>query len=165
MFIGVGVRLDVGFSGAQARLAEVCGSGLPGQSSSSRARGGGRRNDNIRADAYRSPEAMTAAGSGGRAQFPRTSSPGNQSALRLVGLAALIHMLRSRRFHERVIVGAIALKALARLGQENQASSMERLAAWNQRQVQLLERKGKRHARRLERKGKRQARRLGHRNT
>jgi hypothetical protein len=92
---------------------------------------------------------MTAAGSGARAQRPRTSSPDNQSAVRLVGLAAFIHMLRSRRFHERVIVGAIAVKALAGLGQENRASSSERLAAWNQRQTQRLERKGERQARRL----------------
>jgi len=92
---------------------------------------------------------MTTAGSGGRARRPRTSSPDNQSAVRLVGLAALIHMLRSRRFHERVIVGAIALKALARLGQENRASSFERVAAWNQRQTQRLEHKAERQPRRL----------------
>ena len=113
-----------------------------------------------RRDAHWSPEAMTSAGSSGPMRRPQTASPDNQAALRLIGLAVLIHMLRSRRFHERVIVGAIVLTALRRLGQENRASTFERLAAWNKRQVQLLERKANRQARRLERKAKRQARRL-----
>ena len=38
---------------------------------------------------------------------------------------------------------AIVLAALAKLGQENQARSFARLAAWNKRQVQRLERKAK----------------------
>ena len=73
-----------------------------------------------------------------QAQRPRTSNPDNQAALRLIGLAALIHMLRSPRFYERVIVSAIVLAALARLGQENGTSTFERLAAWNKQQVQRL---------------------------
>ena len=104
---------------------------------------------------------MPPAGSSGLARSPRTSSPDHQPAVRLIGLAVLIHMLRSRRFYERVAVGAIVVAALRTLGQESRASSFERLAAWNQRQVQLLERRTKRQARRLERKAKRQARRLG----
>jgi hypothetical protein len=111
-------------------------------------------------DAHGSAEAMTPAGSGGSARSPQTSSPDNQSAVRLVGLAVLIHMLRSRRFYERVAVGAIVLAALRGLGQENQAITFERLAAWNRRQVQLLERTTIRRARRLDRKAKRHARRL-----
>ena len=110
-------------------------------------------------DARRSPEAIAPAGSSGPARSPRTSSPDNQSAVRLLGLAVLIHMLRSRRFYERVAVGAIAVAALRELGQENRASSFERLATWNKRQVQLLERRTKRHARHLERKAKRHVRR------
>ena len=77
------------------------------------------------------------------------------------------HVLRSRRFYERVIVGAIMLGAVRGLGQENRASTFERVAAWNKRQVQRLERKAEhqarrleRKARRLQRKAKRQARRL-----
>ena len=111
-------------------------------------------------DAHRSAEAMAPAGSSGPTRRPRTSSPDNQSAVRLIGLAVLIHMLRSRRFYERVAVGAIVVAALRGLGQENRAITFERLAAWNKRQVQLLERTTKRHARRLERKAKRHARRL-----
>jgi hypothetical protein len=85
----------------------------------------------------------------------------------MVGLGVVGHMLRSRRFYERLIVGAIVLGALRGLGQESRASSFERLSAWNKRQVQLLERKAERQAmrldrkaRRLERKAKRQAMRL-----
>jgi hypothetical protein len=103
---------------------------------------------------------MTPAGSGGSARSPQTSGPDNQRAVRLVGLAVLIHMLRSRRFYERVAVGAIVLAALRGLGQENQAITFERLAAWNRRQVRFLERTAARHARRLERKTRRHARRL-----
>lgn len=110
-------------------------------------------------DAPRSAEAMAPAGSSGPAH-PRTSSAGNQSAVRLIELAVLIHMLRSRRFYERVAVGAVVLAAVRRLGQENRASIFERVAAWNKGQVQLFERKAERQARLLERKAKRQARRL-----
>ena len=111
-------------------------------------------------DAHRSAEAMTPAGGSGPTRRLRTSSPDNQSAVRLIGLAVLIHMLRSRRFYERVAVGAIVVAALRGLGQENRAITFERLAAWNKRQAQLLERTTIRHARRLERKAKRHARRL-----
>jgi hypothetical protein len=80
-------------------------------------------------------------------------------------------VLRSPRFHERVIVGAIVLGALRGLGQESRANSFARLAAWNKRQVQLLERKAEkqtarlaleaeRQTRHLERKARRQARRV-----
>jgi hypothetical protein len=61
----------------------------------------------------------------------------------MVALATVAHMLRSRRFHRRVITVAIALGALGRIGQENQASTRARLAAWDKRQIQRLERKAK----------------------
>jgi hypothetical protein len=82
-----------------------------------------------------------------------------KAALALVGLGVVVGVLRSRRFHERVIVGAIVLGALRGLGQENRSSAFERLAAWNRRQVQLLERKAERQARRLEREARRLERR------
>jgi hypothetical protein len=37
----------------------------------------------------------------------------------MVALATAVHMLRSRRFYQRVITVAIALGALRRIGQEN----------------------------------------------
>ena len=74
---------------------------------------------------------------------PRAAGADHRSALRMVALATAVHVLRSRRFHQRVITVAIALGALRRIGQENQASTMARLAAWDKRQVQRLERKAK----------------------
>jgi hypothetical protein len=63
-------------------------------------------------------------------------------------------MLRSRRLYERATLAAIALAALAGMGQEQRARNLTRLSAWNKRQVQLFERKAEHLARRLERKVK-----------
>src|ERR1700722_2814985 len=62
-----------------------------------------------------------------------------KAALGLVGLGVVGHVLRSPRFHERVIVGAIVLGALRGIGQEGRASTFDALAARNQGQVELLE--------------------------
>ena len=102
----------------------------------------------------RSPDAVTPAGRSGPARRSPTSGPDNHAALRLIGLALLGHMLRSRRFYERVTFAAIVLAALARLGKQSRASTFERLAAWNKRQVQLLERKAERQAKHLKRNAK-----------
>jgi hypothetical protein len=75
-------------------------------------------------------------------------------ATRLVWLAVVHHMLHSRRFYERVALAVIALRALRQVGQENRASTMARLAAWNRREMQRLERKAKQPARAV--KGTRQ---------
>ena len=80
---------------------------------------------------------------------------GGKAVLGLIGVGVAGHVLRSRRFQERVIVGAIVLGALRGLGQETRVSTFERLAAWNKRQVQLFERKAERQARHLERKARR----------
>ena len=108
----------------------------------------------------RPPPANIAAGSSRSAARPVDSGSDTRVALGLVGLGVVGHVLRSRRFYERAIIGAIVLGALRGLGQENRASAFERLAAWNKRQVQFLEREAERQARRLDRKAKRQARRL-----
>jgi hypothetical protein len=117
--------------------------------------------------AGRSPLANIVAGSSRSAAQPGDFGFAGKAVLGVVGLGVVGHVLRSRRFYERVIVGAIVLGALRGLGQENRASAFERLAAWNKRQVQLLERQAERQTRRLERKAarlerkaKRQARRL-----
>jgi hypothetical protein len=78
---------------------------------------------------------------------PRAAGADHRTALRMVALATVVHMLRSRRFYQRVVTVAIALRALRRIGQENQASAMARLAAWDKRQVQRLERKAKHQGR------------------
>ena len=118
-------------------------------------------------DAGRPPLANIAAGSSTSAAPPGDSGLDGKAALGLVGLGVVVHVLRSRRFFEKVAVAAIVLGALRGLGQENRASAFERLSVWNKRQVQLLERQAERQARRLERKArrlerkaKRQARRL-----
>ena len=68
-----------------------------------------------------------------------------QAAFRLVGLAMVGRVLRSRRLYERLLVGAIVAAALARMGKENGMSTIARLAAWNTREIQRLERRAKRH--------------------
>lgn len=83
---------------------------------------------------------MSSITSGRRPQVPGRD---DRTAVRLTRLALLGHMLRSRGFYERVAFAAIVLAALAKLGQENQARNFARLAAWNKRQVQRLERKAK----------------------
>ncbi len=94
-------------------------------------------------------EVMAPAASSGLARQSQTSSLGTRAALGLIRVAVLRHMLQSSRFYERVAVGAIVLAALAGIGKENWASSFARLAAWNKRQVQFLERQAERQGKRL----------------
>ena len=97
--------------------------------------------------AGRPPLAIIAAGSGRSAAQPGDSGFGGQAALGLVGLAVLGHVLRSRRFYEKVAVAAIVLGALRGIGQDNRASTMARLQAWDKRQIQRMERKAQRQGR------------------
>ena len=106
------------------------------------------------------PVAITAQGSSGSAPRPGTSGRGSKAALGLVALGLVGHVLRSRRFYEGVAVAVIALGALRGIGQENQASTMARLSAWNKREMQRLEHNAERQMRRVERKAKRQMRRV-----
>jgi hypothetical protein len=80
--------------------------------------------------------------------------PGTRLALRLIGLAVLGHLLRSRGFYERVATGAVVLAALRGIGQDNRTSTMARLAAWNKRQAQLLEGRAERQGKRIARTAK-----------
>ena len=86
------------------------------------------------------PEGQKAAADSG----PRAAGADHRAAMRVVALATVVHMLRSRRFYQRMITVAIAVGAIRRIGQENQASTMARLTTWDKRQVQRLERKAKR---------------------
>jgi hypothetical protein len=83
------------------------------------------------------------AGSQGAGRRPEVPGREGRAAARLTSLALLVHMLRSRSFYERVAFAAIVVAAAAKLGQENQARNFERLAAWNKRQIERLERKAK----------------------
>ena len=97
--------------------------------------------------AGRPPLAIIAAGSSRSAAQPGPSGFDGQVALGLVGLGVVGHVLRSRRFYEKVVVAAIVLGALRRIGQDNGASTMARLQAWNKREIQRLERKAQRQGR------------------
>jgi hypothetical protein len=103
---------------------------------------------------------MTRSGPGAGRSARRSGAPARDSKV-LKGLVALglaRHMLRSRRFQERVVVTAIALEALRGIGKENRDSMMTRLSAWNKRQVDRLERETERQVMRLEAETERQAR-------
>lgn len=80
----------------------------------------------------------------------QTASRDDLRAWRLVSLAVLAHMLRSRRFQERAATAAIVLAALAGLSEDNHAKMLARLAAWNKRQARRFEHQAERQARQLE---------------
>jgi hypothetical protein len=90
-------------------------------------------------DAGKSPVAVTARVAAGRRPGREPSGRGSKVVVGLVALGLARHVLRSRRFQEGVAVTTIALGALRGIGQENRASTMARLSAWNKRQVQRLE--------------------------
>jgi hypothetical protein len=84
------------------------------------------------------PQAQVPAGSSGPSS---NSSTDNQTAIRVIALAVLMQMLRSRRFYERAAVVAIVLAALASLNRESGAKALAGLVAWAKRQDERLERK------------------------
>jgi hypothetical protein len=86
---------------------------------------------------------MMAAGRSGAGRGARAAGGDHRTAWRVIVLATVAHMLRSRRFYARVITVVIAVRALGQIGQQNQASTMARLSAWDKRQVERLERKAK----------------------
>ena len=100
---------------------------------------------------------MSRSGQGaGRAAGSPAAQPGDsgfkgRATLGLVGLGVAGHVLRSRRFYERVAVAAIVVGALRRMGQENTASTVQRLVAVNKRAIQ-------REMHHMEHKAKRQGR-------
>lgn len=102
----------------------------------------------------KSPVAITASGISGSAPRPGAPGRGNKVVAGLVALGLAGHVLRSRRVQEAVAVTAIALGALKGIGQENRASTMARLSAWDKRQVQRLERQAERQARAVKGAGK-----------
>ena len=109
----------------------------------------------IRAQDSRQPAEGLTPVSGGPATQSRTSGRDSKTTWRLVGLALLGHMLRSRRFYEQIAFVAVAMAALSGLSKENREKALGRLVAWNKRQIQVFERKAEREAGRLERKARR----------
>ena len=59
--------------------------------------------------------------------------------MRLVRLAMVRDVLRSRRFYERLALAVIVIRALRQINQQNRASAMARLSAWDKRQIQRLQ--------------------------
>ena len=98
-------------------------------------------------DARRPPQAITAAGSSSPAPGARPPDFDHGMAMRLIRLAVVRDVLRSRRFQERVILAAIVVKALRQINQQNRASAMARLAAWDKRQIHSLDAKAQRQGR------------------
>ncbi len=60
-----------------------------------------------------------------------------------IGLSTVYRLLRDHRFHISAVTVVIAVAAISRLAQENNARSMERLVAWAKKQDQRLEHKVK----------------------
>jgi len=50
-----------------------------------------------------------------------------------IGLGVVANVLRSRRFHELVMVFVIGLAAVAGLSRENQARALARVVAWDEK--------------------------------
>jgi hypothetical protein len=78
----------------------------------------------------------------------------------LIGARIAANILRSPRFYQALIVAAIGSAALARLGQENQATARQHIAAWDARQLQRFQHQQERLSGRVARKAERQVRRL-----
>ena len=90
-------------------------------------------------DAHRPPQVITAADGSSPAPRARTLDFEHRLAMRLVRLALVRDVLRSRRFYERVTLAVIVIRALRQINQQNRASAMARLSAWDKRQIQRLE--------------------------
>ena len=103
---------------------------------------------------------MMAAGRGATGRQARAAGGDHRTALRVIALDTVAHMLRSRRFYARIVTVVIAVRALGQIGQENGAGMMERLAAWNKQQTERFERQAERQAQHLQRHAERQGRRL-----
>jgi hypothetical protein len=90
------------------------------------------------------PQALTSAGSGGSAPRSPDSGANRQAATLAIGVAVVVHMLRSRRLYERAAFAAIVLAALAGLAgldHESRAKARARLSAWIKGQNERIERK------------------------
>ena len=92
-------------------------------------------------------QAVVAEGSSSPAPRPGASGLDTKMAWGLVGLGLVGHVLRSPRLYGTVAVTAIAVRSLQQIGQQNRASMTARLTAWNQREMQRLERKAQRQGR------------------
>ena len=113
-----------------------------------------------RDDAPQPPQSAIAAGGSGQARPSPAASLDNRVLMLLIGARIAANILRSPRFYQALVVAAIGSVALARIGQENQASARQHIAAWDARQLQRFQHQQERLAGRVARKAERQVRRL-----
>ena len=90
-------------------------------------------------DARTPLQEITAADGSSPAPRARTLDFEHRLAMRLVRLAVIRDVLRSRRFYERMALAVIVIRALRQINQQNRASAMARLSAWDKRQIQRLQ--------------------------
>ena len=90
-------------------------------------------------DARTPPQAITATDGSSPEPRARTLDFEHRLAMRLVRLALVRDVLRSRRFYERVALAVIVIRAVRQINQQNRASAMARLSAWDKRQIQRLQ--------------------------
>jgi len=90
--------------------------------------------------------ASTARDGSGSTPRPEVSDRSRNMALALVAMGLVRHVLTSRRFYEGLAVAAVAVGSMRGISQESRAGAMERLAAWNKREMRRLEHKAERQA-------------------
>ena len=73
-----------------------------------------------------------------RRSRPASVSRGHRMIVRWVELDALVHLLRDRRFQERLVTGVIAVAALGHMAGQGRASLLTRLVAWDKRLARRL---------------------------
>jgi hypothetical protein len=95
------------------------------------------------------PVAITAQRGSGSAPRPEAGGRNRKVAWGLVVLGMVGHVVRRRYVYEGVVLAAIVLGSLKRIGQESGSSTLARLAAWNKREIQRLERKAARQVREI----------------
>jgi hypothetical protein len=79
------------------------------------------------------------AASGAAVRRPGTPARPRRLGRMLIGLGIVSRTFRSRRFYERVIVGAVALAALSGMGKESGGRAIERLIAYARKLDQRAE--------------------------
>jgi hypothetical protein len=79
----------------------------------------------------------------------RSASSGKRIALLMIGLAAVARLPGNSRTQQHAVMLGIVLTAVAGLGQDSQAHSRARLAAWDKRRNQRYLRTVKAQAKKL----------------
>ena len=83
-------------------------------------------------------------------QQPPARSRSHRAAWVTVGLVTVVHLARDRRVQAVAVAWAIGLAALGRLGRDNQRRTLARLAAWDRRITQRVQRDAQRVRREIE---------------